>query len=506
MPPIGYALSRFNMKLQTKILASILGTIVAIVVATQLYQQVHSRAVLQRLAAQSLDNAQGVQWEVAGRVLQASEAALIGAMSAGEMDTVKKLIAAQNGVKGVLELSLHDHHGRVAYSSAPARLKQDLPGELKAGLLSATEPQKRLTADAFEIYHPIPVTAACLECHSEFKAVKVAGVLTYRYSTAGLAEARQQWDGVIAELNRSQLTQGLIGSALLLSLVGLVVTLVVRHQVARPLDRISAAIGAEAADLERAAIQVSGSSKALAEGASGQAASLEETSASLEEMASMTKRTAENAKAASESAGQACRSADTGAQRMEALQGAMSGIKTASEDITKILKTIDEIAFQTNILALNAAVEAARAGDAGMGFAVVAEEVRNLAQRSAQAARETAEKIEGSVAKSSHGAEITAEVSNSFTEIQTRVRRLDQLIGEIARASSEQQQGISQVNTAVADMDKVTQRTAATAEESASAALQLNTQSSALKDTVAELAHLVRGTGRAQAKRGDPRG
>jgi len=179
---------------------------------------------------------------------------------------------------------------------------------------------------------------------------------------------------------------------------------------------------------------------------------------------------------------------------MTALRDAMSGIKSASEDITKILKTIDDIAFQTNVLALNAAVEAARAGEAGLGFAVVAEEVRNLAQRSAQAARETADKIEGSVAKSHVGVEITAEVSTSFTEIQTRVRQLDQLIGEIARASSEQQQGISQVTTAVAEMDKVTQQNAASAEESASAALQLNKQSGNLKDTVAELACLVRGS------------
>lgn len=482
------------MKLQTKILISILATILAIVVGTQVFQQLRSRVILQKLAAQSLRDAQDAQWEVAGRVLQASETALIGAMSAGEMDTVKHLVAAQSSVKGVLELSLHDRHGRVTYSSDPARLKQDLPEGLKAGLLSSSEPQKRLTADAFEIYDPIPVTSGCLECHADLKTTKVAGVLTYRYSTAGLTQARQQWDGIIGELGKSLLTQGAVCSLLLLAVVGLVVTLVVWQQVARPLDQITCAIGTEAADLEHAAGQVSDSSKSLANGASEQAASLEETSASLEEMSAMTKRNADNAKSASESATQACRSADTGAQRMTALRDAMSGIKSASEDITKILKTIDDIAFQTNVLALNAAVEAARAGEAGLGFAVVAEEVRNLAQRSAQAARETADKIEGSVAKSHVGVEITAEVSTSFTEIQTRVRQLDQLIGEIARASSEQQQGISQVTTAVAEMDKVTQQNAASAEESASAALQLNKQSGNLKDTVAELACLVRGS------------
>jgi hypothetical protein len=481
------------LKLQTKILGSIIVTIVAIVAVTQVFEQFRSRAILQRVATQNLNDAQDTQWDMAGRVLQASKISIISAMSAGEMDTVKQLIASQSSVKGVLELSLHDHNGRVSYSSDPARLKQDLPQELKAGLLASAETQKRLTADAFEIYQPIPVTPACIECHPNYKNAKIGGVVTYRYSTAGLVHARQQWDGIIGDIGGSLLTQALVSSALLLGCVGFVVTLVVRYLVARPIDRITAAIGAGAADVEQAAAQVADSSKSLADGASSQAASIEESSASLEEMSSMTKRNAENAKSASESATQACRSADTGAQHMTNLNEAMAGIKSASEDITKVLKTIDEIAFQTNILALNAAVEAARAGEAGMGFAVVAEEVRSLAQRSAQAAHDTAELIEGSIAKSHQGVAITSEVSKSFTEIQSRVRQLDQLVGEISRASTEQQLGIGQINTAVSEMDKVTQQNAAAAEECASAAMQLNTQSVALKDTVATLVFLVQG-------------
>ena len=481
------------MKLQTKILGYILITIVAIVAATQIFEQVRSRAVLRRVALQNLSEAEDTQWEVAGRVLQASETALIGSMTAGEMDTVKQLVAAQSSVKGVLELSLHDRNGRVAYSSNPARLRQNLPEELKAALLSGTDQQKRLTSEAFEIYQPIPVTPACIECHANYKNTKIAGVITYRYSTAGLTKARAQWEGIIGDISGSLLSQALISSVILMGLVGLVVTLVVQTLVARPIDRITDAISSGANELEHAAGQVANSSKSLADGASSQAASIEESSASLEEMSSMTSRNTDNAKSASEAATQACRSADAGAQHMTALNEAMSGIKAASDDITKILKTIDEIAFQTNILALNAAVEAARAGEAGMGFAVVAEEVRNLAQRSAQAAHDTALMIEGSVAKSHQGVVITTEVSKSFGEIQTRVRQLDQLVSEIARASSEQQLGINQINTAVSDMDKVTQQNAAAAEESASAAMQLNTQSVALKETVADLARLIRG-------------
>jgi len=157
------------------------------------------------------------------------------------------------------------------------------------------------------------------------------------------------------------------------------------------------------AQVDRAAQQVSSASQTLAEGSGEQAASIEETSSSLEEMASMTKRNAENAKKSNELAGEARAAADRGAADMQAMNQAMEAIKGSSDDIAKIIKTIDEIAFQTNILALNAAVEAARAGEAGMGFAVVAEEVRNLAQRSAQAAKETAAKIEGAITKTAQG-------------------------------------------------------------------------------------------------------
>jgi methyl-accepting chemotaxis protein len=176
---------------------------------------------------------------------------------------------------------------------------------------------------------------------------------------------------------------------------------------------------------------------------------------------------------------------------MTAMALAMSTIKASSDDIAKIIKTIDEIAFQTNILALNAAIEAARAGEAGLGFAVVAEEVRALAHRSATAAKETAAKIEDSVAKSQQGAQISSEVAASFETIQQQIRHLDALVGEIATASHEQTQGLSQVTTAVSQMDQITQANAATAEETAAASQELNTQATALSEAVASLRSVI---------------
>jgi methyl-accepting chemotaxis protein len=231
----------------------------------------------------------------------------------------------------------------------------------------------------------------------------------------------------------------------------------------------------------------SSTSTQLADGAGQQAAALEETSASLEEMAGMTRRNAESAQNAKVIAGKTRSAVENGAAGMQRMTAAMSGIKSSSAEISKIIKTIDEIAFQTNILALNAAVEAARAGEAGAGFAVVAEEVRALAQRSATAARETADKIEIALHKSNEGASTSVEVEGMLTQIVQQVREMDTLVAEIATASGEQSQGIEQVTKAMAEMDRVTQANAAGAEESASAAHELSSQSTELRSAVDQL-------------------
>jgi methyl-accepting chemotaxis protein len=173
----------------------------------------------------------------------------------------------------------------------------------------------------------------------------------------------------------------------------------------------------------------------------------------------------------------------------------MEEISKASEETSKIIKTIDEIAFQTNLLALNAAVEAARAGEAGAGFAVVADEVRNLAMRAADAAKNTAELIEGTVKKVKDGSELVTSTNDAFTEVAQSSSKVGELVGEIAAASSEQAQGIEQVNKAMGEMDKVVQGAAANAEESASASEELNAQAEQMKGIVHNLARIVGGAG-----------
>jgi methyl-accepting chemotaxis protein len=275
--------------------------------------------------------------------------------------------------------------------------------------------------------------------------------------------------------------------------LGLGIGFLTNRGITSVLRRTADELSAGAEQTTDAAGQVSSSSQTLAEGASEQAASLEETSSSLEEMSNMTKHNSENARSANDLAKQAREAADKGVADMQTMSSAMEAIKVSSDDIAKIIKTIDEIAFQTNILALNAAVEAARAGESGMGFAVVADEVRNLAQRSAQAAKETAGKIEGAIANSVQGVNISSKVAQTLNDILAKVRQVDALVAEVAGASHEQTQGITEINTAVGQIDKVTQSNAANAEESAAAAEELNAQAATMKQSVAELLRFVGG-------------
>ena len=208
----------------------------------------------------------------------------------------------------------------------------------------------------------------------------------------------------------------------------------------------------------------------------------------------MTRTNAENAKQANDLSDQAKTAAQGGDKTMTQLNEAMTGINESSGQISKIIKVIEEIAFQTNLLALNAAVEAARAGEHGKGFAVVADEVRNLAQRAAQAARETTGLIEDSVNKAKEGTDVAGQVGEGLTAIVGDVTKVSDLIAGISKASDEQAQGVDQVNTAVAQMDKVTQQNASGAEESASASEELAAQAQNVKGMVNELVALVGGS------------
>ena len=240
-------------------------------------------------------------------------------------------------------------------------------------------------------------------------------------------------------------------------------------------------IHSSAEQIASGAAQIADSDQSLSQGATEQASSLEEISSSMTEMGSQTALNAENSTQAATLAAQARQAADRGNEQMREMTRAMGEINVAGENISRIIKVIDEIAFQTNLLALNAAVEAARAGQHGKGFAVVAEEVRNLAARSAKAAKETAELIEGSVRMTENGSQIADRTAQALQQIVGDVTKVTDLVAEIAAASNEQAQGIAQVSQGVAQIDQVTQQNTANAEESAAAAEELSSQAAQLR-------------------------
>ncbi|MCB2188132.1 MAG: hypothetical protein KQJ78_17070 [Deltaproteobacteria bacterium] len=300
---------------------------------------------------------------------------------------------------------------------------------------------------------------------------------------------------------------------LLVLLVGvsayLVLAFFITLSLQRSLRRTIMGISGAADKVALASNEVAHSSQSLAEGASEQAASLEETSASLEEIASMSRQNANNAREANDLAHSTNQVVDRANGSMQDLTNSIVEIQAASRETSKIVKTIDEIAFQTNLLALNAAVEAARAGEAGAGFAVVAGEVRNLAQRAAEAARNTSSIIEDIVRKSEGGVQLVKKTNDDFGEVATSSNKVSSLLEEIAAASSEQTLGVEQVNLAMSQMDSVTQRTASLAEESAANSVELRTQATTAQGFVTELAALAGGksaqaAGRPKGRRGGP--
>jgi methyl-accepting chemotaxis protein len=261
----------------------------------------------------------------------------------------------------------------------------------------------------------------------------------------------------------------------------------------RGLRDVAAHLAEGAEQITSASSQVASSSQTLAQGASEQASSLEETSSSSEEITSMTRKNAENSQMAAGVMAEVDQRVTEGNRTLQEMVLSMQEITGSSDKISKIIKVIDEIAFQTNILALNAAVEAARAGEAGMGFAVVADEVRSLAQRSAQAAKDTASLIEESIAKSNEGSQRLEHVAQVIRAITESAAKVKTLVDEVNLGSQEQARGIEQISKSIAQMDQVTQANAASAEQSASASEEMSAQAEALQNIARELRTLVGG-------------
>jgi len=285
-------------------------------------------------------------------------------------------------------------------------------------------------------------------------------------------------------------------SGISMSIALIVLGFLIARSITRPINTITEGLNDGAVQVADASGQVASASQSMAKGASDQAAAIEESNSSMQEMDSLTQRNAENANQANILMKEAADVVMSTNESMTQLTQSINAISKASEDTSKIIKTIDEIAFQTNLLALNAAVEAARAGEAGTGFAVVADEVRNLAMRAAEAAQNTAELIEGTIQKVNNGMEFVLITENAFKMVSEKTNNVSELLSKIFTLSGTQSDGIKKVHTAIEEMDRTVQENAANAEESASISEEMNAQAEQLKDHVKDLLLLVNGTHR----------
>jgi len=290
---------------------------------------------------------------------------------------------------------------------------------------------------------------------------------------------------------------GFRNSALWLGLVVLFVTgafyWLIRESIIKPLLKSIDLCNRTSEETAKASQKISAVSHSLAEGASEQAASLEETSASLEQITSLTESNAANAHKAKELSGQAKSSAALGHESMREMSEAMVEIRNSSDNVAQVIKTIEEIAFQTNILALNAAVEAARAGEAGLGFAVVADEVRSLAQRCTEAAQNTSRLIDKARLSADKGNKICEQVNENLEAIVKTVNEVNANVVQVAESSQEQSQGTNQVKSAVIEMDKITNQTASNAEQAANASSGLSEQANDLRRAIKQLYNIIHG-------------
>jgi len=345
---------------------------------------------------------------------------------------------------------------------------------------------------------PVRISGGCLSCHGD---PSTSPTQDGRDQVGFLMENMKVGDIKGAFVLKAPMTKDavVLASMQKITVAGLVVLMGVvagfwllsGRWIVRPLVGIAEQLTEGSSRLGSISDQLAAGSQSVASGAVEQAASIEQTSASTAEIHSMIRKTADHARSATQKVVESDRRVAEVNQKLTDMMTSMGEITSSGDRISKIIKVIDEIAFQTNILALNAAVEAARAGEAGMGFAVVADEVRNLAQRSAQAARDTAELIQESISKSREGSGNLEQVAQAVARVTEFSNQVKTLIEEVGEASQDQARGIDQIAAGVKQMEEVTQAAAASAEENASATEEVRGHSKSLDAVVNRLTGLI---------------
>ncbi len=420
-----------------------------------------SRAERARVVAESITHAMEVFGEI------------------GDMEAQDRFVAGVSAEEGIAEV--HAVRAPASVADFGEREAARVRDRWDQQVIDEGRPVTVTDRDAHTIRTVLPLMASesCLSCHDTEEGA-VLGAASVTVDTA--AE-----DAAVTALSRNVL----LASAFAVLVAGALLALIITRGVIAPVRRAAASIIAGARRTLEAAGESRSAGEQIARNTGEQASSLQQTAASLEQISAQAREFHQSASSADQTADRTASAARSGHEAMTRMTASIEAIRQSADETSRVIQTIDEIAFQTNLLALNAAVEAARAGEAGKGFAVVAEEVRSLAQRSAEAARSTADLLEGSRQQAQEGVGVVQDVAAVLAEIAEQAARSSELIGEVSSGSDEQTRHVAEITAAMSALDRVTHSTAASAQQSAATSAELTGMAEQLRQVADSLGELV---------------
>ena len=470
------------MKLNFKLTLALLAGLVLVLFIAQIIQHKNMFGIISELSVSNMELLKEREMENALNIFHSVDRAIAGSLERGEMEKFTKLIKAQKKVKGLLEFSLFDKNGNVTHSSDFSFIGNKLTGDLKKKLFSGNKIIIKHTVDSIDIYKPQPITGDCVRCHVSWKEGGTGGVTYFRFSNKALKTAALNSQNVMVKLQKTSLKSTLLALFIIIVLCFILMTYFVRKFVGIPLEqfigflrlfekdegdltrRIPVKTGDEIGELgglfnafigklNTVILKVQNVVGLVQGKVQSQTESVSEATSAINEIASMTGHNSENANNANKLMQTISEEFLMASEAMKLVIESIEELADKSDQTVKVIKDIDGIAFQTNLLSLNAAVEAARAGDAGVGFAVVAEEVGNLAKKSAEAAKNTSELIEETIKKTNSGKDQVKKTKTAFEKVEARLKKTSILMSDIASSSSKQFQSIEDVNNLFKKMD-----------------------------------------------------
>ncbi len=492
------------MKIHVKLMLILLTVLILAIGLAQAWQVQKTTKLTQNLTDHYMALWGNKEKQNALNILRSAKEFSADSLERGEMRKFKLVLERHRNVDGVQELSLFGRQDKIVYSSEPSALERTLPVDIKKKLTAIQDDFLFIKGDEnYAFYQPLPVTRDCIRCHDSWHQDEISGVLMLRYSTKELLQAKNDSLAMLGRIKKSIFNLSLVLLLLVIGLVSSTLHFVVKRIIITPLGKgvafaqriaegdLTTNLDIENRDeighlcqamdnMNKTMNQVIGkgvhASHEIAAAVEEEAATIQDISTSLEQMTELTQKNSSSAQNAQTFSQEITEVSNRAASSMQAVNTSMEEISGTSEAMTNIISTIEEIAFQTNLLALNAAVEAARAGDAGKGFAIVAEEVRNLAQRSGKAAKENAILVDSTRQRISSTTDLVKTADQVFVEMQENLVKVSSLVEEISVSSQEQAHGIDSVNSSIHQLSSGISTTATNAKEMADSLAMFKTK------------------------------